>query len=187
MRPAVSIPAFFLLSVMSLPWSTAFCADPQTPTEEQTSVSAQQTSVSAQQTSVSAQQTPVSAPLSPEEMRELQETAFQAAERGDGDEVLRCVRLGADIWAEKRFPPLAFEQFYDMTWKRRFTLMERTARKCPPETMEALLEHLLEQTPADETWMTEARTILPKLYPNSRRICSLLSLSIRKTAESTPR
>lgn len=150
MRPAVSIPAFFLLGVMSLPWSTAFCADPQTLTEEQTSVSAQQTPVSAQQT-------PVSASLSSEEIHELQETAFQAAERGDGDEVLRCVRLGADIWAEKRFPPLAFEQFYDMTWKRRFTLMERTAQKCPPETMEALLEHLLEQTPADETWMTEAR------------------------------
>ena len=82
MRPAVSIPAFFLLGAMSLPWSTAFCADPQTLTEEQTSVSAQQT--------------PVSASLSSEEIHELQETAFQAAERGDGDEVLRCVRLGAD-------------------------------------------------------------------------------------------
>ncbi|MBE6425436.1 MAG: hypothetical protein E7029_05520, partial [Planctomycetaceae bacterium] len=138
MRPAVSVPAFFLLSVMSLPCSTAFCADPPTLTEEQTPVSAQQT--------------PVSVPLSPEEIHELQETAFQAAERGDGDEVLRCVRLGLDIWAEKKFPQSVFEP-----WEKRFTLMERTARKCRPETMEALLDHLLEQTPADETWMTEAR------------------------------
>ncbi len=143
MRPAVSVPAFFLLGAMSLPWSTAFCADPPTPTEEQTPVSAQQT--------------PVSASLSPEEMRELQETAFQAAERGDGDEVLRYVRLGVDVWAEKKFPQVTFQQFHNATLEKRFTLMERTARKCRPETMEALLDHLLEQTPADETWMTEAR------------------------------
>ena len=136
MRPAVSIPAFFLLGAMSLPWSTAFCVE--TPTAEETPVSTQDT--------------PVSASLSSEEIHELQETAFQAAERGDGDEVLRCVRLGLDIWAEKKFPQSVFEP-----WEKRFTLMERTARKCPPETMEALLDHLLEQTPADETWMTEAR------------------------------
>ncbi|MBP3693288.1 MAG: ankyrin repeat domain-containing protein [Thermoguttaceae bacterium] len=120
MRPAVSIPAFFLLGAMSLPWSTAFCADPQTLTEEQTSVSAQQT--------------PVSASLSSEEIHELQETAFQAAERGDGDEVLRCVRLGADPWS----------------W------MSCAARKCRPETMEAILKHTREHTPADEAWITEA-------------------------------
>jgi len=136
MRPAVSIPAFFLLGAMSLPWSTAFCVE--TPTAEETPVSTQDT--------------PVSASLSSEEIHELQETAFQAAERGDGDEVLRCVRLGLDIWAEKKFPQSVFEP-----WEKRFTLMERTARKCRPETMEALLDHLLEQTPADETWMTEAR------------------------------